>query len=97
VLAHEATHAYDAIMGLLSTRGCSIEAELRAYMNGLSAWAVLKGNGVLISADAANSFERGLAHSLRAFNANKDRLGLDFDPQQGRRYLQSLYGPDCGN
>ena len=95
VLAHEATHAYDVITGALTSPDCSLEGELRAYMNGLAAWLVLRGEDALVPDPDMDSFEVALVRSLRLFNGNKTHLDFDFDPQQGRRYLRVLYGSEC--
>jgi len=98
VLAHEATHAYDAITGALPARsGCSIEAETRAYMNGLAAWIVLNGDDALSQTYPSGSFEASVNRSLRGFNAGKSQLDFDFNLQRGKQYLRGLYGADCGN
>ena len=98
VLAHEATHAYDAVTGALSAgSGCSIEAETRAYMNGLAAWIVLNGDEALSETYPSGSFEASVNRSLKGFNAGKAQLEFDFNLQRGKQYLRGLYGDDCGN
>lgn len=98
VLAHEATHAYDVVTGALIPRsGCSIEAETRAYMNGLAAWIVLNGDDALSQTYPSGSFEASVNRSLRGFNAGKTQLEFDFNLQRGKQYLRGLYGEDCGN
>ena len=98
VLAHEATHAYDAVTGALSAgSGCSIEAETRAYMNGLAAWLVLNGDEALSETYPSGSFEASVNRSLKGFNAGKAQLEFDFNLQRGKQYLRGLYGDDCDN
>ena len=98
VLAHEATHAYDAVTGALSAgSGCSIEAETRAYMNGLAAWIVLNGDEALSETYPSGSFEASVNRSLKGFNAGKAQLEFDFNLQRGKQYLRGLYGDDCDN
>ncbi|MEO6456789.1 MAG: hypothetical protein ABIO92_00730 [Chloroflexia bacterium] len=98
VLAHEATHAYDVVTGALRAgSGCSIEAETRAYMNGLAAWIVLNGDDALSQTYPSGSFEVSVNRSLRGFNAGKTQLEFDFNLQRGKQYLRGLYGADCGN
>ena len=98
VLAHEATHAYDVVTGALpASSGCSIEAETRAYMNGLAAWIVLNGDQALSETYPSGSFEASVNRSLRGFNAGKSQLEFDFNLQRGKQYLRGLYGADCGN
>jgi hypothetical protein len=98
VLAHEATHAYDAVTGALSAgSGCSIEAETRAYMNGLAAWIVLNGDEALSETYPSGSFEASVNRSLKGFNAGKAQLEFNFNLQRGKQYLRGLYGDDCGN
>ncbi len=98
VLAHEATHAYDVVTGALSpSSGCSIEAETRAYMNGLAAWIVLNGDEALSQTYPSGSFEAAVNRSLKGFNAGKAQLEFDFNLQRGKQYLRGLYGADCGN
>jgi hypothetical protein len=97
VIAHEATHAYDAITGALPRRtNCSVEAELRAYMNGLSSWVLLKGDDALSQIYEPRSFPSAVNRSLLNFNGGKTTLDFEFDVQSGREYISELYGPDCG-
>ncbi|HUP27357.1 MAG TPA: hypothetical protein VM409_02905 [Chloroflexia bacterium] len=98
VLAHESTHAYDVVTGALSTRtGCSIEAETRAYMNGLAAWVLLKGDDALSQRYDTGTFEASVNRSLKGFNAGKTQLEFDFSFERGKQYLRGLYGADCGS
>jgi hypothetical protein len=97
ILAHEATHVYDIIAGVTPTRvRCSIEEELRAYMNGLSAWVLLGGSDALDRTYDPGSLEAAINRSVKDFNDRKPALDFDFDPQEGRAFLRDLYGPDCG-
>jgi hypothetical protein len=97
ILAHEATHAYDAAGGVGSPpQGCSVNEELRAYMNGLAAWVVLGGPGALTQSYARNSPEDRINRSLVAFNDGKTELSFDVDIQAGRDFVRELYGGDCG-
>jgi len=97
ILAHEATHAYDASGGMQPLpQGCSINEELRAYMNGLSAWIVLGGTDALEQNYTPGSQEDDLNRSLLAFNDDKPQLTFDVDIQAARNFLRDLYGPDCG-
>lgn len=97
ILAHEATHAFDATGGVTSAvQGCSVEEELRAYMNGLAAWIVLGGTDALAQSYTPDSPEDHLNRSLLAFNNDKTQLSFDVDIQAGRAFLSDLYGPDCG-
>lgn len=98
VLAHEATHAYDVVTGALRiSTGCSIEAETRAYMNGLAAWIVLNGDDALSQSYPSGSFESAVNRSLKGFNSGKSQLEFDFNIQRGKQYVRSLYGADCGD
>jgi hypothetical protein len=97
IIAHEATHAYDYTTGIIAGRlSCSVEEESRAYMNGLSAWVLLKGSDALVGIYPPGSPEDEINSSLRGFNGGKPRLDLAFSPEDGRRFLRSLYGADCG-
>jgi hypothetical protein len=97
VLAHEATHGFDVVTGALPvTVDCSIEAETRAFMNGLAAWVLLKGDDTLSQRYEPGSLSSGINSSLRRFNGNSTTLEFGFDPQAGRDYLRTLYGADCG-
>jgi hypothetical protein len=97
VLAHEATHAFDVTSGVVSTRlRCSIEEEVRAYMNGLAAWVLLQGEDALSQTYPPRSLSDAVNRSVKNFNARKPQLDFDFSPQQGRRFLLDLYGSDCG-
>jgi hypothetical protein len=97
ILAHESTHAFNVISGAASVRlRCSIEEELRAYMNGLSAWVILQGEGALTDRYEPGSLDAAINRSVRNFNAGKEVLDFDFDPQEGRRFLRTVYGEECG-
>jgi hypothetical protein len=97
VLAHEATHAFDVTSGVVSTRlRCSVEEELRAYMNGLAAWVVLQGDDALSQTYPPDSLSDAINRSVKGFNSRKPQLDFDFSPQQARRFLRDLYGSDCG-
>ena len=97
VLAHEATHAFDVTSGVVSTRlRCSIEEEVRAYMNGLAAWVLLQGEDALSQTYPPGSLSDAVNRSVKDFNSRKPQLDFDFSPQQGRRFLRDLYGGDCG-
>ncbi len=96
ILAHEATHAYDLTGGVQPIpRGCTVEEELRAYMNGLAAYLVIGGLDALERTYDAGSNESRLNHSLESFNNGKTSLDFDMDVQAGRDFLRDLYGPDC--
>ena len=97
VLAHEATHAFDTVTGVISSRlQCSVEEELRAYMNGLASWVLLKGNNALDDAYDPGSLDSAINRSVRGFNSGKPQLDFNFSPQQGRQFLRTLYGSSCG-
>jgi hypothetical protein len=97
ILAHEATHVFDIVTGVTPTRlRCSIEEELRAYMNGLSAWVLLGGTDALDRTYDPGTLDAAINRSVKDFNDSKPRLDFDFDPQEGRVFLRDLYGPDCG-
>jgi hypothetical protein len=97
IIAHEATHAYDLATGVIATTsGCSIEEELRAYMNGLAAWVLLAGDDALAQSYPPRSLESAVNRSLRGFNSGQGQLVFDFNAQNGRTYLRTLYGADCG-
>ncbi|MFL5734587.1 MAG: hypothetical protein ACJ78Q_15495 [Chloroflexia bacterium] len=97
VLAHEATHAYDVTTGVSSTRlQCSIEEELRAYMNGLAAWVLIEGDNALSQSYEPGSLSDAVNRSVKAFNSQKPQLDVDFSPQKGRQFLRDIYGSDCG-
>lgn len=97
VIAHEATHAYDVTAGVASSRlRCSVEEELRAYMNGFAAWMVLQGPDALSQSYTPNSLDSAVNRSLRNFNGGSDTLSLDFDAQSARDFLRTLYGSSCG-
>lgn len=97
VLAHEATHAFDVTSGVVSSRlRCSVEEELRAYMNGLSAWVLLKGQDALDQSYDAGSLDAAVNRSVKGFNSRKPQLDFDFNPQEGRQFLRTLYGDSCG-
>jgi hypothetical protein len=97
VLAHESTHAFDVTTGVTSTRlSCSIEEELRAYMNGLSAWVLFQGDHALTQTYAPGSLSDAVNRSVKSFNSSKPQLDFDFSPQQGRQFLRDIYGGDCG-
>ncbi len=97
VLAHEVTHAYDVTTGVIAKQSnCSIEEELRAYMNGLSSWVLLEGPDALSGDYRAGSLDEDVSNSLRGFNGYDIQLQLSFDAQGARDYLIGLYGQDCG-
>lgn len=97
VLAHEATHAYDVMSGVANPRlSCSVEEELRAYMNGLGAWIVFQGEDALSQEYPAGSLEAGVNRSLVDFNGGSTQLTFDFDVQQARAFISDLYGSSCG-
>lgn len=97
VIAHESTHAYDVVTGALpKTSGCSVEAEVRAFMNGLTAWIVLKGQDALATTYPAQSFEFALNRSLKGFNSGKTNVEFDFNVAGGRAFLRNVYGASCG-
>lgn len=97
IIAHEATHAYDFTSGVLNPRaGCSVEEELRAYMNGLASWMVLNGNDALTNYYPAGSLSSNVNESLRNFNNDQPELSFDFDLKSARKFLTTLYGSDCG-
>jgi hypothetical protein len=98
VIAHEATHAHDAITGALNIRSnCSVESELRAFMNGLAAWVLLKGTDALSRSYEPGSFDSSINGSLRRFNAGRDSLLFDFDVSAARSHIERIYGPGCGS
>jgi hypothetical protein len=98
VLAHEATHAFNFTTGVMGRqRGCSVEEELRAYLNALASWVLLKGTAALTERFAPTSFDAAVSRSLRGFYGDKTQLDFDFDIDTARAYLQDLYGPDCGS
>jgi hypothetical protein len=98
VLAHEATHAYNYISTLTGGRqGCSIEEELRSYMNGLSAWVVLGGATALTDRYEPDTLEEAVNSSLTRFYNGRTELEFDLDLDQSRSFLRRLYGPDCGD
>lgn len=97
VIAHEATHGFDVVTGALSAQSdCSIEAELRAFMNGLAAWVLLQGEDALSQRYEQGSLTAAINSSLRRFNGNSTTLQFGFNPQAGRDFLRTLYGPGCG-
>ena len=97
VLAHEATHAFDIVTGVTPARSrCSVEEELRAYMNGLASWVLLQGPDALAQSYPTSSLDAAISRSVRDFNSKKDHLDFDFNPQQGRQFLRTLYGASCG-
>jgi hypothetical protein len=97
VIAHESTHAYDVITGALPRNsGCSVEAEVRAFMNGLTAWVLLKGEDALSRAYPNKSFDYAINRSLKSFNNGKERIEFDFDVQAGRAHVRDVYGRGCG-
>jgi hypothetical protein len=97
ILAHEATHVYDIVTGVTPARlSCSVEEELRAYMNGLASWVLLKGDDALDQRYDPGSLEAAINRSVRGFNDGKTSLDFDFNPQEGRKFLRALYGADCG-
>ncbi len=97
VLAHEGTHAQDVISGVITARSnCSVEEEIRAYLNGLGSWLVLKGNDALAQRYPVGSLDASINRSLRDFNNGNTTLGINFDLQAGRAFLTNLYGSSCG-
>ena len=97
VLAHEATHGFDVVTGALPAQSnCSIEAEVRAFMNGLAAWVLLQGEDALSQQYERASFSASINASLRRFNGNSTRVEFSFDPQAGRDVLRNVYGSECG-
>ncbi|HEX8219413.1 MAG TPA: hypothetical protein VF914_09385 [Chloroflexia bacterium] len=97
VIAHEATHASNVIGEVAPARSnCSVEEELRAYLNGLASWLVLKGDDALSARYDPGSLDLAINRSLRGFNHGQTTLSLDFDLEAARNFLQEVYGPDCG-
>lgn len=97
IIAHEATHGYDIVSGALTPRqGCSVEGEVRAFMNGLAAWILLKGDDALTQRYESGTLNAAVSRSLRAFNSREATLVFDFDVEQGRAFIEDIYGPDCG-
>jgi hypothetical protein len=97
VLAHEATHAYDVMSGVANPRlSCSVEEELRAYMNGLASWVVLQGPDALSKDYPSGSLDAAVNHSLVDFNGGSTDLTFDFDVQEARSFIRDLYGSSCG-
>jgi hypothetical protein len=97
VLAHEATHAYDVLSGVANPRlNCSVEEELRAYMNGFGAWVVLQGADALSRDYPSGSLESAVNRSLVDFNAGNTKLTFDFDIHEARTFISDLYGSSCG-
>ena len=93
VIAHESTHAFDVTMGVTPSRlSCSIEEELRAYMNGLASWVLLQGEGALAESYEPGTLNDAVNRSVRGFNSQKNALDFDFNAQKGRQFLRSLYG-----
>jgi hypothetical protein len=98
VIAHEATHAYNFISRVNDNRqGCSLEEELRSYMNGLAAWVVLGGPTVLSDRYEPDTLEEAVNSSLTGFYNGRTVLEFEHDLEQSRSFLRRLYGPDCGN
>lgn len=96
VLAHESTHANDVISGVIGARSnCSVEEELRAYLNGLGSWFVLKGTNALAQKYPTGSLDSIISRSLREFNNGSTTLSVDFNLQAGRALLLDLYGATC--
>jgi hypothetical protein len=65
-------------------------------MNGLSSWVLLKGGDALTQTYEPRSFSGAVNRSLLSFNNGSPTLTFDFDLQSARRYIQRLYGPECG-
>jgi hypothetical protein len=98
VIAHEATHAYDAVTGALNIRSnCSVESEVRAFMNGLAAWVLLSGPDTLSRSYEPDSFESSINNSLRSFNSGLDSLVFDFNVSNARSHIRRVYGSGCGS
>jgi hypothetical protein len=96
VIAHEATHASNVIGEVAPARSnCSVEEELRAYMNGLASWLLLKGSDALSARYEPGSLDLAINRSLRGFNHGQTTLTLDFDLEAAREFLREVYGPDC--
>ena len=96
IIAHEVTHAYNLTGGVQPIpRGCTVEEEVRAYLNGLAAYLVIGGVDALQRTFESGSNESRLIHSLIAFNDDKTSLDFDVDVQAGRSFLRDLYGADC--
>lgn len=96
IVAHEVTHAFDLTGGVQPIpRGCTVEEEVRAYLNGLAAYVVIGGVDALQRTYDAGSNESRLNRSLVAFNDDKTSLDFDVDVQAGRDFLRDLYGADC--
>ncbi|MEO5953609.1 MAG: hypothetical protein ABIQ44_14175, partial [Chloroflexia bacterium] len=65
IVAHEVTHAYDLTGGVQPIpRGCTIEEEVRAYLNGLAAYVVIGGVDALQRTYESGSNESRLNNSL---------------------------------
>ena len=98
VIAHEATHAYSFISRVNNGRqGCSLEEELRSYMNGLAAWVVLGGPTALTDRYEPDTLEDAVNSSLTRFYNGRTQLEFDHDLERSRSFLRSLYGPDCAD
>lgn len=96
IVAHEATHAFDLTGGVQPIpRGCTVEEEVRAYMNGLASYLVIGGFDALQRTYEAGSNESRLNRSLISFNDGKAALDFDIDVAAGREFLRELYGGDC--
>ena len=96
ILAHEATHAYNLTGGVQPIpRGCTIDEEVRAYMNGLASYLVIGGLDALQRTFEAGSDESRLNRSLVSFNDGKTALEFDVDIEAGRQFLREIYGGDC--
>jgi hypothetical protein len=97
VIAHEATHAANVIGEVSPARSnCSVEEEVRAYLNGLASWLLLKGDDALSARYEPGSLELAINRSLRGFNNGQTTISLDFDLRAAREFLREVYGPDCG-
>lgn len=96
IIAHEVTHAYDLTGGVQPIpRGCTVEEEVRAYLNGLASYVVIGGIEALQRTYDPGSDESRLNQSLIAFNDDKTYLDFDLDVEAGRSFLRDLYGADC--
>jgi hypothetical protein len=98
VIAHEATHAGNVIGEVAPARSnCSVEEEVRAYLNGLASWLLLNGDDALSARYDSGSLDQAINRSLRGFNNGQTTLSLDFDLEAGRNFLREVYGSDCGD
>jgi hypothetical protein len=96
IIAHEVTHAFDLTGGVQPLpRGCTVEEEVRSYLNGLAAYLVIGGFDALQRTYESGSNEARLTNSLISFNDDRTSLDFDVDVQAGRDFLRNLYGADC--